>query len=465
MHDLEVLKSGGYRGTGLRQLKLTCPLASFPDEILELGDTLEQLDLSGTGLCSVPANFGSALPNLKVAFFSDCKFKVFPKELAACATPETVAFRHNGMDGIPEEAFPPRLRWLILTDNRITSLPASIGRCDRLQKCMLASNRLRELPPEMARCTRLGLLRLGANCFETLPEWLFTLPELAFLSFAGNPCALPTVNGVRTSPGLASIDWADLEVQQALDEGVSGITFQGLWKQSPQYAEEVAIKLFRGPLTSDGSPADEMTAWLAAGAHESLVTVLGRIHGHPDAEVPAPERNQLQGGIVMQLIPPHYAVLGQPPSLVTCTRDLFRGDTSLSASCVLSMLTGIAGAAAHIHARGISHGDLYAHNILASSEDAHALMGGFGAATIYGHGPARECGIEKLEVLAFAHLVEDMLGLIKEDGEQSAEQQRGLWNLHARCAAPTVGTRPCFGEVLEELEGMIGWRGMMRIPG
>lgn len=348
----------------------------------------EQLDLYGTGLCSLPTNFGAALPN-----------------------------------------------------------------------------RLRELPPEMAQCTKLGLLRLSSNCFEALPGWLFTLPELAFLSFAENPCASPTANGVRTAPGLASIDWASLEVQQTLDEGTSGIVYQGLWKQSPQYAEEAAIKLFRGALTNDGNPADDMAAWLAAGAHESLIAVLGRVHGHPDQDVTGPEGGQYQGGIVMQLIPPHYVALGQPPSLATCTRDRLRGDTSLGVSCVLSMLTGIAGAAAHLHARGISHGDLYAHNILASSGDAHALLGGFGAATIYGHGSARDCGMEKLEVLAFAHLVEDMLGLIKEDQDQSAELQRGLWSLHAHCATPTVDTRPSFDKVVEELEGMIGWRGMMRIPG
>jgi hypothetical protein len=467
MHDLDVLKSGGYKGSGLVQLKLTCPLTEFPQEILELGDTLEQLDLSGTGLSSLPAGFGAALPNLKIAFFSDCKFKVFPKELATCPNLETVAFRTNGMEEIPEDAFPPRLRWLILTGNRISWLPASIGRCNRLQKCLLAGNQLRDLPDEMARCTKLGLLRLSSNCFETLPSWLFTLPELAFLSFAGNPCASPAVNGSRTAPGLASIPWADLEVQQTLGEGASGVICQGLWKQSPQYAEEVAIKLFRGAMTSDGNPADEMAAWLAAGAHESLITVLGRIHGHPDEDaVVGSEASQtFQGGIVMQLIPPHYTVLGQPPSLVTCTRDRFREDASLSVSCVLSMLTGIAGAAAHLHARGISHGDLYAHNMLASSEDAHALLGDFGAATIYGHGSARNCGIEKLEVLAFAHLVEDMLGLVKEDQSASAQLQRELWNLHARCASPAVDARPSFDEVVEELEGLMGWRGMMRIPG
>ena len=474
MHDLETLKNGGYRGAGLTQFKLTCPLAVFPDEILELGETLKQLDLSGTGISSLPANLGSALPNLKIAFFSDCKFTVFPKELATCPSLETVAFRNNGMEDIPEDAFPPRLRWLILTGNRLTSLPSTIGRCDRLEKCMLAGNQLQDLPTSMAQCKNLALLRLSSNHFTSLPPWIFTLPSLAFLSFAGNPCASPPTNTPISTPLLATIPWSDLTLHEPLGAGASGTTSRGLWHQSPTYAEDVAVKLFHGALTSDGNPRDEMAACLAAGAHESLITVLGRIHGHPDELSPATtnpgkeEAGGFQGGgLVMQLIPSEYTVLGQPPSLGTCTRDRFPegedgGVSSFGVECVLAMLTGIAGAAEHLHARGIAHGDLYAHNILASKEDAHALVGDFGAATVYGHG---DYDMERIEVLAFAHLVEDMLGLVVEgDGGQAEAVLQGLRDLHARCAVPAVEARPSFEEVVEELEGMMGWRGMMRIP-
>ena len=152
MHDLETLRGGGYKGAGLSKLKLTCPLDTFLSEILDLGETLEQLDLSGTGLSSLPQDFGPRLPNLKVAFFSQCNFITFPKELAACPQLEMVAFRGNGMKTVPEDALPPRLRWLILTDNRLSSLPDSIGRCERLQKCMLAGNRLKTLPDHMSAC-------------------------------------------------------------------------------------------------------------------------------------------------------------------------------------------------------------------------------------------------------------------------------------------------------------------------
>ncbi len=124
--------------------------------------TLEQLDLSGTGLSSLPEDVGLRLPNLKIAFFSNCNFKVFPKQLAACPQLEMVAFRSNGMAEIPEDAFPPRLRWLILTDNNVATLPASIGRCSRLQKCMLAGIGYK-------RCPRRWHCARSSACFDSVP--------------------------------------------------------------------------------------------------------------------------------------------------------------------------------------------------------------------------------------------------------------------------------------------------------
>jgi hypothetical protein len=496
LHDLAILKSGGYRGAGLTQLKLTCPLASFPEEILEL-DTLAHLDLSGTGLSSLPTNFGPALPNLKTVLFSNCRFKVFPKELASCPSLETVAFCGNGMEGVPEDAFPPHLRCLILTDNRLTSIPSSIGLCNRLQQCMLAGNQLQTLPGEMAQCKQLALLRLSSNNFSTLPSWLFTLPELAFLSFASNPCSSPTTNGVHAPRGLASIAWSDLEVQQPLGADA----FQGLWHQSPHFAEDVTIKLFRGTLTNDdGTPADEMAACLAAGAHESLITILGRIHGHPDEDAPitttpGEEVSVYQGGIVTQLLPDDYTplaaqppasdLLQQPPSTSPTQQQQDDHNTTptMDVPTALGLLTGLAGCLSHLHTRGIAHGSLTPQNILTSIPDAHAVLdlSSFRAATVYGHGSGSSVvhgqenwgeAVEKVEVLAFGSVMGVVLSRVPAGGgdrgdggdEEKEEVRKGLWDLQGRCVQAEVQSRPVFEEVVEVLEGLMGWRGMMRIP-
>ncbi|KAI4863542.1 serine/threonine protein kinase [Hypoxylon rubiginosum] len=438
------------------KLKLSKPLNRFPIEIFDLASSLEHLDLSGTGLSTLPEDFGR-LAKLKIAFFSHCRFAVFPRQLAACPELEMVAFRDNQMAEIPEDSLPPRLRWLILTNNRIGSLPRSVGRCWRLQKCMLAGNKLRYLPDEMAACRKLGLLRLSANRVEELPSWLFDLPELAFLSFAGNPCCSSKDGSHDTIPPfspLPEVSWADLDVYDMLGEGASGVISKGLWNgvDNPQ---EVAVKLFKGDVTSDGTPADEMRACIAAGSHANLIDPLGRIHGHPHKE-----------GLVMQLVPPHFQTLGRPPSLQSCTRDCFpREETRrLTTRQGLRILQGVAAAACHLHERGVAHGDLYAHNVLYSSEeeeeegDGHALLGDFGAASVYTTLSSSYHGsrVERLEVLAFAHLVEDVWGVTKPNNLDERERRVAtqLAALHRRCSGPVGFERPGFGQIHRQLSEM-----------
>ncbi|CAD6441956.1 96aae47e-9907-43ca-8d18-1852ad10f9ce [Sclerotinia trifoliorum] len=441
MQSLKDLKAGKCKGT--KRLKLSCGLTELPREILDLYDTLEILDLSNNPLSRLPKDI-HRLHKLKVAFFSDCRFTIFPKELAQCRSLEMIAFKNNGMTTVPEGAFPRKLRWLILTNNRIESLPKSIGQCHRLQKCMLAGNRLTILPDEMSHCRKLGLLRLSANNIAQLPTWLLSLPELSFLSFSGNPCTPSN----EDNPILDDIAWSDLEVHQLLGEGASGIISKGMWK-SPTAKKDVAIKLFKGEVTSDGVPADEMNACIAAGRHPNLIDPIGKIHGHPEKR-----------GLVLELIPPHYTNLGLPPTLESCTRDAFHPETVFSIEKCRAILISIASASMHLHERGITHGDLYAHNILID-KSGYALLGDFGAATIYKKDYEHSEAIEKMEVFAFGHLIEDMLGLVARN--VVAGQDLGVWDekegyaieelnqLHYKCTNPIVMDRPLFSEIYLEL--------------
>ncbi|KAI1633341.1 serine/threonine protein kinase [Biscogniauxia mediterranea] len=446
----------------ITRLKISEPLTRLPTSIFDHADSLEHLDLSGTGLSALPDDF-SRLKKLKVAFFSDCHFSVFPSQLASCPELEMVAFRGNNMSTVPEDSLPPRLRWLILTNNQIVALPKSIGKCWRLQKCMLSGNRLTSLPEEMASCKKLGLLRLSANNFEQLPAWLFDLPELAFLSFAGNPCSTATTpisECQAASFGLMEASWSDLDVQETLGEGASGIISKGVWNGADR-SSLVAIKLFKGDVTSDGTPLDEMQACMTAGPHENLIDPLGKIRDHPDC----------REGLVMQLVPPSYTTLGLPPSLQSCTRDCFPTSSSAELTTMqgLRILRGVASAAAHLHQRGVAHGDLYAHNIL-FNEEGHALLGDFGAASVYDHhhyggqgqhsendGSNSSSKLEQLEVLAFAHLIEDVWRLTPRPNFDEGELRVAmlLAGLHRRCASPLGTERPRFADIHRSLSELL----------
>ncbi|HEY9029130.1 MAG TPA: lipopolysaccharide kinase InaA family protein, partial [Burkholderiaceae bacterium] len=65
-------------------------------------------------------------------------------------------------------------------------------------------------------------------------------------------------------------------------------------------------------------------------------------------------------------------------------------------------------ALAHLHAQGLMHGDFYAHNLLVD-DDAHALLGDFGAASFLPEGdPARVEALERIDRRALDVLVDEL---------------------------------------------------------
>ena len=187
MHTLEQLRAGQLLGT--QRLSLACGLVEFPREIFALADTLEILDLSNNALTELPVDL-PRLHRLRVIFCSNNQFTELPTVLGQCPGLTMIGFKANQIRKVADAALPAALRWLILTDNQLQALPASIGRCTQLQKLMLAGNQLRTLPPELAQCTRLELLRIAANQLTEFPALLLNLPRLTWLAYAGNPfCA------------------------------------------------------------------------------------------------------------------------------------------------------------------------------------------------------------------------------------------------------------------------------------
>ncbi|HEY9727169.1 MAG TPA: leucine-rich repeat-containing protein kinase family protein [Chroococcales cyanobacterium] len=435
METLNLLRSGQLAGS--KRLKLECGLTQFPSEIFPLADSLEILDLSNNHLRTLPDEF-ERLKHLKIVFFTNNDFEEIPSVLSQCRDLKMVSFKSNQVASVGEHALPPSIRWLILTNNKIEQLPASLGSMSHLQKLMLAGNRLQSLPEEMAECLNLELIRLSANQLQALPPWLFTLPRLSWLAYAGNPfCRADATH----KPVLPDIDWAELGLGEILGQGASGVIYQGLWT-TELGQKEVAIKLFKGEVTSDGLPSDEMAACLAAGCHDNLVNVLGKLSNAPDEKQ----------GLVFSFIPPDYKSLGQPPDFDTCTRDTYSTNVSFSLPVILRVTQGIASAAAHLHAKGIMHGDLYAHNILVD-ETGDSLLGDFGAASFYD--PSDVVigqALEQLEVRAFGCLLEDMLDrCTPEESSEYEAAVESLRGLRQDCLNQVLSGRPRFTEIGERL--------------
>ncbi len=427
MHTLAQLKTGQL--AGITRLDLSCGLTEFPREIFELADSLEILNLSGNALSSLPDDL-HRLPHLRVLFCSDNLFTELPVCLGQCAKLSMIGFKANQISHVPAAALPPQLRWLILTDNRISQLPDELGQRPLLQKLMLAGNHLAHLPESLAQCTNLELIRIASNRLTHLPAWLLALPSLTWLAYAGNPVEM--AEEVAPDDTTPNIPWSELEMAEVLGEGASGVIRKALWTP---LAQPVAVKLYKGTITSDGSPLHEMQACIAAGLHPNLIKVEGRVVGHPEA----------QAALVMDLIDPSYRNLAALPSLASCTRDIYEPSTRFSLEVALRMAQGIASVAAHLHRHGITHGDLYGHNIL-WNEVGDCLLGDFGAASFHATADTLQTrALQRIEVRAFGVLLGELLERI-DTGLNDATRQL-LEGLQARCCQPEVLARPSFEDV------------------
>ena len=388
------------------------------------------LDLSNNQLSELPIEFAS-FQKLRILFLSNNKFEVFPSILNSLESLDIIGFKANKISVVPEGSIPKNLRWLILTDNKIEKLPASIGNCVNLQKVMLAGNKLTELPLEMKNCKRIELLRIAANNIAELPSWLFSLPRLSWLAFSGNS----TTQILKPTDPIYKFDWNTIELHEHLGQGASGNIYRAKIKD---YNRDVAVKIFKGEVTSDGWPQDEMKACVLAGSHQYIMGVLGEIENHPE----------LKQALVFDLLPAGFKNLGLPPNFITCTRDTFSVDAEFSVSTIYKIAIAMADALAHLHNKGIMHGDLYTHNILIDSSD-NVLLSDFGAATIYNRSDLDlSATLEKMDVRAYGCLLEDLL-LRAIDKEQI--QSEVLHILKEKCLSIDQRSTPNFSTIVKTL--------------
>jgi len=433
LNTLKELKSGSLVGN--TRVKIAEGLNTFPKALYTLADSLEILDLTDNNLSTLPDDLNK-LHKLRILFVSNNQFKEVPPVLASCPNLTMIGLRNNQISTFVEDAVPLNTRWLILTDNALEKLPDSMGDLALLQKCMLSGNYLTSLPKSMTQCHNLELLRIAVNKLTELPTWLTTLPKLTWLAYSGNPFCDKHPN---CDTPLQEVAWQSLEIKEVLGEGASGLISKAVYE-----GKAVAIKVFKGEITSDGLPEEEMDINISMGQHDHLVDVLARVTGHPEGK----------DVLMLELISSSFFNLGLPPTFETCTRDVYKKGFSLSLTQSINILQGVTSAAIHMHERGIIHGDLYAHNIMIN-DTGKSILGDFGGASYYEPKKVEmRAGLERLEVRALGYLIEEMLLLSINDTANLSQRNR-LTKLKETCLSENHTQRPLFKAVYQEITNII----------
>lgn len=393
----------------------------FPSEVFDYADQLEILDMSDNKLTSLPDNLASLL-HMRIAFFSGNTFSEVPPVLVACERLEMVGLKSCGIKTVGDHVLPAGIRGLILTDNNLQTLPDSIGGYGNLQKIMLTGNQLSSLPESFARLKKLELLRLAGNRLSASPRWINTLPNLAWYADSENNFQLSQTIHSNTYA------WSDLAFGVKLGESAKNQVYMATINRTNQ---KVAVKLFGHGVTTDGSSDNDTTASLIAGAHPHIIGGLGRLTGAPAG----------QQGLVMSCIPSSYKSLGLPPDLTTLTRDLYAKGARFSLPTVLTIARDIGSALQHLHAKGIMHGDVYAHNIL-STQRGKSVLADLGASSLYDRTLSQEAWREKTDVAGYGHVIEELLARTNGDGDTGI-----LHSLATMCLNADSHRRPSFTEI------------------
>ncbi|WP_273430931.1 lipopolysaccharide kinase InaA family protein [Chitinibacter tainanensis] len=103
-----------------------------------------------------------------------------------------------------------------------------------------------------------------------------------------------------------------------------------------------------------------------------------------------------------------------PPSLESCTRDVYPAGLRFTRAQAEAIYGGIASAVNAMNAAGLIHGDVYAHNLLWYGE--HSYLGDLGAASLFD--PADQQLARRLQVIearALAHLRAELFSRVSAD--------------------------------------------------
>ena len=175
--------------------------AHFPWERMR---ELTELDASENQLTLLPDGI-AALPRLRVLLLGMNRFADVPQIVRTFPALEVLGMQGNELASLGEGEFPARLTQLLLSDNRLRAIPATVSRLHSLRRLDLSGNELEVVPVHLSYIDSLEALGLAGNRLREqggLPAELFKLPKLSWITVAANQWPLRT-SGLDADGGMS----------------------------------------------------------------------------------------------------------------------------------------------------------------------------------------------------------------------------------------------------------------------
>jgi len=316
-----------------------------------------------------------------------CDLTTFPAEIYDLAdTLEILDLTGNQLSSLPDDLDRfTKLRILFCSSNQFTEMPAVLGKCaslsmigfkanqithipeaaiptENLQWFIVTDNALTKVPEALGQCKKLQKLMLAGNQLTTLPASMVNCEALELLRISANQFTeLPT--WLFDLPKLTWLAYAGNPFSTFIEDAQM---------RQQQISEIDWSTLTIGKILGQGASGITYQAeWQHNGSNETVAVKLFKSgltsDGLPSCEMHA---NVVAGNI---------------------------------SDCVASAMM-------HLHAQGLVHGDLYAHNILWNSQQV-VLSDLGGASFLPIQDAAMTAALEKLDVRAYHVLVEELTSL------------------------------------------------------
>lgn len=252
---------------------------------------LTELDVSDNQLSLLPDAM-EGLPQLRILLLGMNQFTAVPQVVRTLPALEVLGMQGNSLASLGEDELPPKITQLLLSDNRLRAIPASVSRLHYLRRLALSGNELEVVPAHVSYIDSLEALGLAGNRLRQhggLPEELFKLPRLSWITVAANQWPLaalaaesavvPKMEASRTIDARHTQVLLQEELRPAAAVQQVGHAFANSAVQYRLYnasvaGESVLLKVFKASAPTRLSKEEALIHELV-GPHENLEGVVG----------------------------------------------------------------------------------------------------------------------------------------------------------------------------------------------